>query len=248
MLRLLPLLVLLAGCESLARLAPEPEPKAEARSRAGNKSPYTVFGQTYQVLPSAAGYAEEGVASWYGRKFHGRKTSNGETFNMFAVSAAHKSLPIPTFVKITNLDNGRELTVRINDRGPFVKNRLIDLSYAAAAKLDMIATGTARVRVEAVPVANEAVLTLPPAPQVAAQNIGRYLQIGVFSNKRQATNLAAELESAIQTPVIVKPADRPGLFRVAAGPLATDEQLERVKTLLQFKGYEQAFIIYEIND
>lgn len=125
-------------------------PRVEPRSRGGNKSPYRVFGKQYWVMPSSLGYAETGIASWYGSKFHGHQTSNGEIYNMFTMTAAHKSLPIPTYVKVTNLDNGRHVIVRVNDRGPFHDDRLIDLSYAAATKLGYAKQGTARVRVEAI--------------------------------------------------------------------------------------------------
>ena len=127
---------------------PEPEVRAEPRSRAGNKS-YSVLGKRYHVLDSAHGYAEEGLASYYGKKFHGRRTSNQEVYDMYAFTAAHKSLPLPSFARVTNLDNGRSVVVRVNDRGPFHAGRVIDLSYAAAVKLGYRDTGTARVRVEA---------------------------------------------------------------------------------------------------
>lgn len=129
---------------------PDAVPKVELIRKAGNKSPYTVFGKTYQVLPSNQGYRERGVASWYGNKFHGRKTSNGETYDMYAMTAAHKSLSIPSYVKVTNLDNGRTVIVRVNDRGPFHGGRIIDLSYAAAKKLDYSAKGVANVEVVAI--------------------------------------------------------------------------------------------------
>lgn len=129
---------------------PDAVPRVEPRSRGGNKSPYRVFGKQYWVMPSSHGYREEGTASWYGSKFHGHATSNGEIYNMFSMTAAHKSLPIPTYVRVTNLSNGRDVIVRVNDRGPFHGDRLIDLSYAAAIKLGYAKQGTARVRIEAI--------------------------------------------------------------------------------------------------
>jgi rare lipoprotein A len=114
---------------------PEVIPEPLNRTGAGNRSPYTVLGKSYEVMPTEEGYNERGVASWYGEKFHGHKTSNGEVFDMFLASAAHKSLPIPSFLRVTNLDNNRSIVVRVNDRGPFHGNRVIDLSYAAAVKL-----------------------------------------------------------------------------------------------------------------
>ena len=131
-------------------MLPEPVPKDEPRSRYGNRSPYTVLGQTYTVLPSAKGYVERGIASWYGSKFHGRATSNFEPYDMYQFTGAHKTLPLPSYVRVTNLDNGRSVIVRINDRGPFHQGRLIDLSYAAAVRLGVNLTGTAPVEVRAI--------------------------------------------------------------------------------------------------
>ena len=128
---------------------PEPEVRDEPRSRAGNRKTYSVLGKRYQVLDSAHGYAEDGLASYYGKKFHGRRTSNQEVYDMYAFTAAHKTLPLPSFARVTNLDNGRAIVVRVNDRGPFHAGRVIDLSYAAAVKLGYRDQGTARVRVEA---------------------------------------------------------------------------------------------------
>lgn len=128
---------------------PDAVPRDEPRSRYGNRDEYEVFGRTYRTLASAEGYVEEGVASWYGEEFHGRSTSSGEPYDMYAMTAAHRSLPLPSYVEITNLDNGRTVVVRVNDRGPFHGDRLIDVSYAAAHRLRMIGPGTARVRVRA---------------------------------------------------------------------------------------------------
>ena len=127
----------------------EPVPQVEPASRSGNPDTYVVFGRRYRVKETSAGYREQGTASWYGWEFHGRKTSSGPPFNMFELTAAHKSLPLPTYVRVTNLDNGRSTVVKVTDRGPFVGTRLIDLSYAAAARLDMLDQGTASVEVVA---------------------------------------------------------------------------------------------------
>lgn len=129
------------------------KPRWEERTRAGNAPSYTVLGKTYRTLPSAQGYQRKGIASWYGRKFHGRKTANGEKYDMYGMSAAHKTLPIPSYVRVRNLNNGKEAIVRINDRGPFVDNREIDLSYAAAFKLGVFQSGTAPVEVTGIEVA-----------------------------------------------------------------------------------------------
>lgn len=133
---------------------PDAVPKVEPLSRGGNKSSYLVFGKSYHVMPSAAGYKEKGGASWYGKKFHGYLTANGDKYDMYSMSAAHKSLPLPSYVKVTNLANNKQVIVRVNDRGPFHPGRVIDLSYAAAAKLDMLGKGTAQVEVEAIDPAN----------------------------------------------------------------------------------------------
>ncbi|TDB05218.1 septal ring lytic transglycosylase RlpA family protein [Halomonas marinisediminis] len=128
------------------------QPRHEPRSRGGNRPTYQVWGKTYHVLPDASGYVKQGTASWYGKKFHGYATSNGEIYDMYKMSAAHRSLPLPTFARVTSLDNGRSVIVRVNDRGPFHSDREIDLSYAAAARLDILDNGTGRVRVEAIDV------------------------------------------------------------------------------------------------
>lgn len=129
---------------------PDAVPRVEPHSRAGNRASYEVWGKTYHVLDDADGYDRRGTASWYGRKFHGYATSNGEIYDMYKMSAAHRHLPLPTFARVTNLDNGRSVIVRVNDRGPFHSEREIDLSYAAAARLEILERGTGRVRVQAI--------------------------------------------------------------------------------------------------
>src|SRR5690554_3953103 len=150
---------------------PEPEVIDEPRSRYGNRSPYTVLGRSYRVLEDHEGFSERGIASYYGNKFHGRRTSNMEVYDMYAFTAAHKSLPLPSFARVTNLDNGRSVVVRVNDRGPFHEGRVVDLSWAAAVKLDMHRQGTARVEVRALSPGEdarqpyEAVAGEPPATE-----------------------------------------------------------------------------------
>jgi len=151
------LLLSLAGCasrgelddEAIARI-PDAVPKVEPLAKSGNPESYVVFGRRYYTKKSAHGHVERGLASWYGRPFHGRKTSSGETYDMYAMSAAHKTLPLPTYARVTNLENGRRVVVRINDRGPFHDGRVIDLSYTAAVKLGMKRQGTAQVEVQAI--------------------------------------------------------------------------------------------------
>lgn len=152
-------LALLAGCTSeplidgipahIARI-PDAVPKVEPLAKSGNAPSYVVRGQQYRVKSNSHGYVERGLASWYGKPFHGRKTSSGETYDMNGMSAAHKSLPLPTYVRVTNLANQRSIVIRINDRGPFHGSRLIDLSYTAAVKLGVDKTGTALVEVRAI--------------------------------------------------------------------------------------------------
>lgn len=143
-------------------------PRIEAKSRGGNKAKYTVRGKQYQVLDSAIGFSETGVASWYGEKFHGHLTSNGEIYDMYAMSAAHKNLPLPTYLKVTNLANQKSVVVRVNDRGPFHENRIIDLSYSAAYKIGMLQYGTAQVQIEAItdPIAYQQSLIAVPSVKV----------------------------------------------------------------------------------
>lgn len=141
----------------------------EPPSHTGNPDSYTVFGKDYFVDKTSEGYREQGVASWYGSKFHGKRTSSGTPYDMYAMTAAHKSLPIPTYVRVTHQDNGRSIVVRVNDRGPFVGDRIIDLSYAAAVKLDMVGSGTAPVEVVALPPYQYLADYQPPQP--ANQNL-----------------------------------------------------------------------------
>jgi len=156
----------------------EPQVTAEPRSRVGNKSPYSVLGKQYRVLDRVDGYVEQGTASYYGNKFHGRRTSNQEVYDMYAYSAAHKSLPLPSFARVTNLDNGKSVVVRVNDRGPFHEGRVIDLSYAAAVKLGITQRGTGRVEVRALTpegaslAAAPASVPAPVAPSAMDQLVG----------------------------------------------------------------------------
>ena len=138
------------GSVSIPDLPDDPVPRPEPRSRYGNGPVYEVFGKSYRVMDTSSGYRERGVASWYGKKFHGRLTSNREPYDMYSMTAAHKTLPLPTYVKVRNLRNNKSIIVRVNDRGPFVHNRIIDLSYAAAMKLDMVQDGTSMVEVTAI--------------------------------------------------------------------------------------------------
>jgi rare lipoprotein A len=199
---------------------PDAVPRIEPRSRNGNPPFYDVLGRRYTVLASAQGYVERGVASWYGPGFHGGSTSTGEPYDMYAMTAAHKTLPIPCYARITNLANGRTVVVRINDRGPFVANRLIDLSYTAAAKLDMLRGGTAMVEVRVVTPDD------PPSPAFTRANQTPpptlYVQAGAFAVPANAQGLLARLQAAGMNNVFVLP-PLPGhhLYRVRVGPVGS---------------------------
>lgn len=208
-------------------------PRPDPILRAGNSSPYAVNGVEYRVLPSAEGYAEEGIASWYGTKFHGNKTANGEIYDIYLATAAHRSLPIPTYARVTNLENGRDIVVRINDRGPFHPERLIDLSYAAAVKLGFENKGTAPVRVAAINLAGI------DDHRGTASGSYRYLQLGAFSNVQAANSLRDEVSALVTQPVTVSPVDIGGqrLQRVRVGPVANGEQLEYLRHMLMTRGF-----------
>ena len=199
-------------------------PRAEPRARYGNHSPYEVFGKKYKVMENSKGYREKGVASRYGSKFHGRRTSSGEPYDMHLATAAHKSLPLPTYAEVTNLDNGRKVVVKINDRGPFKDDRLIDMSYGAALRLDMVRTGTARVEVRAIDVGGGGEYADTKAAKTVTSET--WLQAGAYSSRDGAKRLARSLEDAGLEPVSVKKID--GLHRVRLGPYASDTQAQRV--------------------
>ena len=232
-----------------------PAPVATGGHRKTGK-PYQIAGQWYYPLQSAAGYDQTGVASWYGRDFHGKKTANGETYNMHAMSAAHKTLPLPTMVRVTNLDNGRSVVVRVNDRGPFVKSRIIDLSYAAARALGYDRKGTARVRVQALSgtvAASAPVPThhrrLPPvasasSPATLPDN-AVYVQVGAFSSYDNAARMQRRLHNF--SPVVIQRKQLVGgaVYRVRIGPLVAMPRVEQTVLALQQAGFDQAIVVIE---
>ncbi len=181
---------------------PEPVPRAEPTSTYGNRSPYTVLGKSYRVLERADGYVERGRASWYGQKFHGRQTSSREVYDMCSFSAAHKTLPLPSYVRVTNLDNGRSAVVRVNDRGPFHAGRIIDLSYAAAVKLGVDRTGTARVEVQALTGGGAQRSAIAPevasrAPVASTDGLGpQIVQVGAYRDEGNARRIADQLRAS----------------------------------------------------
>ncbi len=219
---------------------PEPVPQPVTRTAAGNPPHYSVDGVRYEVLKSSQGYKARGIASWYGRKFHGRPTSNGETFDMFAISAAHRTLPLPTYARVTNTHNGQSLVVRINDRGPFKEGRIIDLSYAAAAKLDIIRTGTAEVEVEALetPVMNGLGKATTPA-----QDEPIFLQVGAFSERNNAERLRSELATKLASNKVHIVDAGDALHRVQIGPIHQVEESDRIRHRLQQVGIHNIRLI-----
>jgi len=243
---LLPVL-LLAGCESggrrdgapLVALPPESIPDAVPRpdpvTDLGNKSPYVVNGVTYEVMADPSGYREIGIASWYGTKFHGRRTSNGERFDLYRATAAHRSLPIPCYVTVTNLENGRSIVVRANDRGPFHSERLIDLSYGAAVKLGSVDHGTARVAVELLEVAG----VDDRRADGVAPGVYRYLQMGAFAARDTADEMRRELARLVRAPVTVSPVQAGGdlLYRVRIGPLENSAAVRALQQQLAGYGF-----------
>lgn len=205
----------------------EPVPKAEPRSRYGNHSPYNVRGRSYHVLDSADGFVERGQASWYGAKFHGYMTSSMEPYDMYAFSAAHKHLPLPSYVQVTNVANGKSVVVRVNDRGPFHDGRVIDLSYAAAVRIGVWPAGVAEVKVRAIGVDG---VTREPSPVVAVETPGArlFLQLGAFGERANAQRLVEDISRAgirgahLQTVRV----DGRSLQRVRIGPLASQQDAE----------------------
>ena len=210
---------------------PDAVPIHEPITSAGNKSPYTQFGKTYSVLPTSEGYRETGIASWYGSKFHGRLTSNGEVYNMYAMTAAHKTLPIPAYVRVTNLDNNRSVVVKVNDRGPFHESRIIDMSYVAALKLGFADQGTALVLVEALQpsdsLQNSGASSPMPAQSTEAMARGQYLQAGSFDSEQSAKQLAAKVGELTDYPVSTY--HRDAVFKVWIGPIAQSGELNQIK-------------------
>ncbi len=205
----------------------EPVPSKEPLSRYGNPSEYKVGGHKYEVMKSSTGYKTKGIASWYGTKFHKQRTSSGEPYNMYTMTAAHKTLPLPTYVKVKNLNNGREAIVKVNDRGPFHQNRVIDLSYAAALKLGVFPRGTAPVEIETL---------MGP--------IGKahyYLQAGAFSTELMALQLKTKLAHLTPSPVVIEHYHQH--YTVRVGPFANKNMVNSLKTKLAHNGVLGSFSV-----
>lgn len=266
---LLLLLVLLAGCastpddeESLPQPKPHPPtvqrrpppatnlagipdavPRPEPFTKLGNPESYEVFGIRYFPLKSNKGFVEDGIASWYGPGFHGKRTSCGEPYDMYEMTAAHKTLPLPTYAEVTNLDNGRRIIVKINDRGPFHDDRIIDLSYVAAQKLNITEKGTGYVRVRAIDTsdtANYAAQTPVPhlEPRTSSVSPKYFLQVGAFSDRGHAKQLCDRLDGVVQQSIQIREsftATGQPVYRVHVGPLssmeAADELIQKTNHL-----------------
>ena len=235
--------------EELTRI-PDAAPKVEPKSELGNMKTYEVFGKRYYVLDSSDGFNQEGIASWYGPKFHGKKTSSGEIYDMYAMTAAHKTLPLPSYLEVKNLENGRKIIVRVNDRGPFHDNRIVDLSYTAALKLDMFAKGTALVKIRAInprsykaggaPVETRAKVDTEATPPQF------YIQVGVFADQNNAESLKNKLLT-LQTPVKVDQAtlNETAVYRVKIGPLDDIETADGLVNRLKPLGIHEHRILLE---
>lgn len=230
---------------------PDAVPRDEPRSRYGNPETYEVFGRRYRVMKSSKGHVERGLASWYGPGFHAERTSSGEPYDMYAMTAAHKTLPIPCYVRVTNLENGRSVVVRVNDRGPFVGDRIIDLSYTAAWKLDMLKAGTAKVEIRVLEPGRRAPApTVVAAAPVAAASVaapvavggGSMLQVGAFGSRANAEALVARLQASGIGGAAISETSVAGrkLFRVRVGPVADAAQATQLADRLRAVGIPDA--------
>ena len=219
------------------------EPRHEVLRVAGNISPYIVNGQEYQLIEQYRGYKERGIASWYGTKFHGHATSNGETYSLYEMSAAHRTLPIPVYVKVTNLDNGRTAVVRVNDRGPFHSERIIDLSYAAAVKLGYADRGTARVEIEVIDTDN----TYASSSTDAARY---YLQVAAFTQLDSANALQRQLSAGLSYPVMISTRGAHGsaMHRVRVRPFVDYPSAQAAKKILQQQWSGESHLVVEAGD
>ena len=231
-------------------------PSSLPKSKSGNPSSYVVFGRRYFVMDSAHGFVERGVASWYGKKFHGRKTSSGEIYNMHAMTAAHKTLPLPTYVRVENLKNGRSLVVKVNDRGPFVDDRIIDLSFAAAEKLGVVGPGTAKVEISVVGTSTDSrpiqqaarpVVRAVPLTGNTAADVPLFVQMGSFGSEVNALNLVRELKGVNEKAATVSQLETSnGLFyRVRVGPLYDVDEANAVVRRLNQKGFTSSRIVVQ---
>lgn len=248
---------------------PDAVPRYEVRTIAGNKNPYTILGKTYRLMPDERAYSERGMASWYGFKFNGERTSNGEVYDMFAMTGAHKTLPIPSYVRVTNLDNRNSVIVRINDRGPFHDGRIIDLSYAAAQRLGITRMGTGRVEVEVIVpeddprppllarkrdsgTSNKAKAGLVAPADMGAKSAnsklpdGTYLQIAAFGVEKSAKEFAASVKRKLSFPVVISAVKSPSaLYRVRLGPFKDAHSIQNARTELEKIAISEVHVVYQ---
>ena len=255
-----------SGSTRIPDLPGDAIPRPEPRSKYGNGPVYEVFGKRYTVMPSSKGYQERGVASWYGKKFHGNLTSNRETYDMYQMTAAHKSLPLPSYVRVRNLQNGKSVVVRVNDRGPFVHNRIIDLSYSAALKLDMVRDGTGLVEVTAIsfdtpsgdrptrkttqpaPGVTSTPTATPVAPSAPAAGSSQiFVQVGAFGDRTNAERrLGLLASSGIDNAFIHEDSSSsPALLRVRVGPVAGVIQYDILVEELENIGIMNPYLVVE---
>jgi len=244
---------------------PDAVPQVTRRSKYGNPSSYVVFGKRYHIMSSSQGYKERGIASWYGSKFHGKRTSSGEPYDMHGMTAAHKTLPLPTYVRVTNLKNGRQVILKVNDRGPFHENRIIDLSHTAAIKLGIKGTGTGLVEVEAIDPKQwhaaaqkssapsdskitSKVATLANDIETGPSTTELYLQLGAFVSSHNAHKLKDRVNSVIQPELVsvsttLKNSQQ--YYRVRIGPINTVEYADSLSQTLSKQGFGQARIVID---
>ncbi len=217
-------------------------------SKYGNPDSYEVFGKRYHTLDSAQGFSEKGIASWYGKKFHGQRTSSGEVYDMYAMTAAHKTLPIPVFVEVSNLDNGRKAIVKVNDRGPFHEGRVIDLSYAAATRLGVAATGTANVSIRVVDnngnfLSDESIVDDAKNPSVISDKL--FIQVAAFSDESNAIDFLRKLhdEGFRDVRMYIESKAKSPVYRVKIGPLPSQSVAQEVLSQLEQKNHQNLKII-----
>jgi|TARA_B110000211_G_C14084675_1_gene556126 rare lipoprotein A len=223
-------------------------PPVATRSKLGNPTSYVVFGKRYYVMDNAHGFVQRGLASWYGKKFHGRKTSSGEIYNMHAMTAAHKTLPLPSYVRVVNIENGRSIVVKVNDRGPFIGDRIIDLSFAGATKLGVIEPGTAEVEISVLSSSeskSRPVVRTIALVEKTAENVPLFVQLGSFGNQLNAQNLVRGLhDSEEPTAKVYKLTNAKGVFyRVRLGPLYDIDEANLVVLRLKKKGFETSRVV-----
>jgi rare lipoprotein A len=218
------------------------EPYAKANMR-----PYTIRGVRYQPLSTGKGFSDQGYASWYGQKFHGHLTANGETYDMYQMSAAHKTLPLPSFLRVTNLTNGNQVVVRVNDRGPFHAGRVVDLSYAAALKLDMLKTGVANVKIDIIHVSQAGEITVGKNTNIAKSNNKQktpqvFIQVAALKNKQKINQIGHRLTSLYNSPYQAKRENN--IYKLQLGPMKDETDANKLLIQLKASGYPSAYKVY----